>query len=125
VINKDRGWIVETVLTMLLIRFGLIVGGVVLLVLVGFAVALVLRRRGSPEATRERIAPLARDAAGLLVAGAPQSGTPASTEPGSTERGPEDRSPDRRRGAAGELGEELVRVAARYLERRARDGRRG
>lgn len=120
----------ETVLTMLLIRFGLIVGGVVLLVLVGFAVALVLRRRGSPEATRERIAPLARDAAGLLVAGAPQSGAPASTEPastepGSTERGPEDRSPDRRRGAAGELGEELVRVAARYLERRARDGRRG
>ena len=57
----------ETVLTMLLIRFGLIVGGLVVLALVVFAVALVLRRRGKLDSARERVAPLARGVAQLLA----------------------------------------------------------
>ncbi|MGW2922984.1 hypothetical protein ACWDBF_34645 [Streptomyces angustmyceticus] len=50
---------VERVLNLLLIRFGLIVGGLVVLALLVFAVALVLKRRGKLGAARRYAAPAA------------------------------------------------------------------
>ncbi|MDT0456685.1 hypothetical protein RM550_13220 [Streptomyces sp. DSM 41527] len=49
----------ERVLNLLLIRFGLIAGGLVALGLLVFAVALVLKRRGKPGAARRYAAPAA------------------------------------------------------------------
>ena len=52
----------ESVLTLLLIRFGIIVGVVVLLALVVFAGALMLRRQGKLDQVRKRAAPELRQA---------------------------------------------------------------
>ncbi len=95
----------ESVLTMLLIRFGLIAGGLVLLALIGFAVALLLRRRGRLDGAREKVAPLAKGAVRLLA-----------------DRG---RVLDGRDSRGRGLSGELVRAAARYLaDNRARGGDR-
>ncbi len=58
----------ETLSTLLLVRFALVVGAVVIVALVLFAVALVLRRRGRLEDARERVKPLVRAAARTAVA---------------------------------------------------------
>ncbi|GHF55182.1 hypothetical protein GCM10010218_40740 [Streptomyces mashuensis] len=52
----------ETYLNFLLIRFGLIAGGLVLLALAAFAVAVVLKRRGRLEDVRRYAEPAARAA---------------------------------------------------------------
>jgi heme exporter protein D len=52
----------ETVLNLLLVRFALIAGGLVVLALVVFAVALVLKRRGRLDDVRRLAAPAARAA---------------------------------------------------------------
>lgn len=56
----------EEVLTLLLIRFGIIVGLVVIAALIIFAVALQLRKRGqldeAKQMARDHAAPLARKA---------------------------------------------------------------
>lgn len=113
----------ETVLTMLLIRFGLIVGGLVVLALIVFAVALVLRRRGKLDGARERIAPLARGAAQLLADRARQ---PRDSQYGDSQYG--DRDFGGRgggRGSGGGIDGDLARAAARYLaDDRGRGGRR-
>ncbi len=57
----------ETLSTLLLVRFGLVVGAVVLVAVVLFAVALVLRRRGRLDDTRARVEPLVRAAARAAV----------------------------------------------------------
>ncbi|MDJ0380319.1 hypothetical protein [Streptomyces sp. G-G2] len=59
----------ETVLNLLLIRFAVVVGGLVVLALVVFAIALALKRRGKGEldAVRRRATPLAREAGRLLT----------------------------------------------------------
>ncbi|MET7798812.1 hypothetical protein [Streptomyces decoyicus] len=49
----------ERILNLLLIRFGLIAGGLVVLALLVFAVALVLKRRGKLGAARRYAAPAA------------------------------------------------------------------
>ncbi|MER7129371.1 hypothetical protein [Streptosporangium saharense] len=95
----------ETVLTLMLVRFGLIAGGLVVVALVLFGVAVTLRRRGRgaqvrryAEAAADHLA--ARDAARDAVR-------------------------SRRGGSRGRLAGEAVRFAARYLEddRRGKDGR--
>ena len=53
----------ETVLNLLLIRFALIVGGLVALALVVFAVALALKRRGRLADVRRYAEPAVRAAA--------------------------------------------------------------
>lgn len=50
----------ERVLNVLLIRFGLMAGGLVVLALLVFAVALVLKRRGKLGAARRYAAPAAQ-----------------------------------------------------------------
>ncbi|MFD5397796.1 hypothetical protein ACFWJW_26730 [Streptomyces sp. NPDC127097] len=50
----------EQVLNLLLLRFGLLVGGVVVLALLVFAVAVALRRRGRLGEVRRYAAPAAR-----------------------------------------------------------------
>lgn len=52
----------EIVLNLLLVRFALIVGGLVVLTLVVFAVALALKRRGRLDDVRHYAAPVARAA---------------------------------------------------------------
>ncbi|MCF3146209.1 hypothetical protein [Streptomyces platensis] len=52
--------IMEQVLNLLLLRFGLLVGGLVILALLVFAVAVVLRRRGKLGEVRRYAAPAAR-----------------------------------------------------------------
>jgi hypothetical protein len=52
----------ETVLNLLLVRFALIVGGLVVLALVVFAVALILKRRGRLDDVGRLAAPAARAA---------------------------------------------------------------
>ena len=52
----------EIVLNLLLVRFALIVGGLVVLTLVVFAVALALKRRGRLDDARRYAAPAARAA---------------------------------------------------------------
>lgn len=63
----------ETVLNLLLIRFGVIALVVVVIALVLFAVALRLRRRGRWEETRDRVvsraAPIVRDLVDQRTAG--------------------------------------------------------
>ncbi|MET9290696.1 hypothetical protein [Streptomyces sp. NPDC003077] len=52
----------ETYLNFMLVRFGLIAGGLVVLALVVFAVALVLKRRGKLDQARRYAEPAARAA---------------------------------------------------------------
>ncbi|MEK8143279.1 hypothetical protein NKH18_17500 [Streptomyces sp. M10(2022)] len=56
----------ETYLNLMLIRFGLVAGGLVVLALVVFATALVLRRRGGLDRARRYAEPAVR--AGLRAA---------------------------------------------------------
>ncbi len=56
----------ETVLNLLLIRFGLIVGGLVVIALIVFTVAVSLRRRGRLHDARRYAEPLARAVAQRL-----------------------------------------------------------
>ncbi|PKV95972.1 hypothetical protein ATK30_6907 [Amycolatopsis echigonensis] len=87
----------ETVLNILLIRFGIIAGIVVVAGLAGFALIVSLRRRGKAERVREGAAALAKSAARAMD----------------------------RRGARGVRGE-VVRHAARWLDEdpdRKRSGR--
>ncbi|WP_037885012.1 hypothetical protein [Streptomyces sp. NRRL S-646] len=56
----------ETYLNLMLIRFGVVVGGLVVLALLVFAVALRLRRRGRLDEVRRYAEPAAR--AGLRAA---------------------------------------------------------
>ncbi|WP_167756462.1 MULTISPECIES: hypothetical protein [unclassified Amycolatopsis] len=91
----------ETVLNILLIRFGIIAGIVVVVGLGAFALIVSLRRRGKGERVREGAAVLAKSAA---------------------------RAMDRRgaRGMRGRVGGEVVRQAARWLDEdpgRKRSGR--
>ena len=51
---------IEAYLTYMLIRFGVIAIGIAFLVLIGFTLLLVLKRRGKLSRTREFIEPLAR-----------------------------------------------------------------
>lgn len=57
----------ETLSTLLLVRFGLVAGAVVLVAVVLFAVVLVLRRRGRLDDARARMEPLVRAAARAAV----------------------------------------------------------
>ncbi|WP_037366455.1 hypothetical protein [Amycolatopsis orientalis] len=87
----------ETVLNILLIRFGVIAAIVVVVGLAGFALIVSLRRRGKGERVREGAAVLAKSAARAME----------------------------RRGARGVRGE-VVRQAARWLDEdpdRKRSGR--
>ncbi|MEV7013787.1 hypothetical protein [Streptosporangium sp. NPDC051022] len=95
----------ETVLTLLLIRFGVIVGALVVLTLVVFAVVVALRRRGGLGRARRYAEPAAQAVARYLSdRDAPRSGR------GSSRGNP----------ASG-----AVRMAARYLEEdRRRNGDR-
>ncbi|MBN0049295.1 hypothetical protein JS756_35610 [Streptomyces actuosus] len=56
----------ETYLNLMLIRFGLIVGGLVVLALLVFAIALTLKRRGRLDEVRRYADPVVR--AGLRAA---------------------------------------------------------
>ncbi|MFI5609886.1 hypothetical protein [Amycolatopsis sp. NPDC051903] len=56
----------ETVLNLMLIRFGLIAAGLVVLGLVLFAVAVALRRRGSGDRVRQGVENAARLAGRVL-----------------------------------------------------------
>jgi hypothetical protein len=56
----------ETVLNLLLIRFGLIAAGLVVLGLVAFGVAVSLRRRGKGDRVRDGVATAARFAGRVL-----------------------------------------------------------
>ncbi|MFF5205914.1 hypothetical protein [Streptosporangium sp. NPDC000396] len=89
----------ETVLNLLLIRFGVIVGGLVLIALIAFAVAVALKRRGKLDQTRRYAAPVARAVAQHL-----------------------DRDTSRSRSGAsrGSLAGDAARIAARYLEENRR-----
>ncbi|MBB4920658.1 hypothetical protein [Streptosporangium saharense] len=91
----------ETVLTLMLVRFGLIAGGLVVVALVLFGVAVTLRRRGRGAQVRR----YAETAADYLAA--------------------RDAVRPRRGGSRGRLAGEAVRFAARYLEddRRGKDNR--
>ncbi|MFG2533525.1 hypothetical protein [Streptomyces sp. NPDC048516] len=88
----------ERVLNVLLIRFGLIAGALVVLALLVFAVALVLKRRGKLGAARRYAAPAAQAVSRCL----------------------DDRGAARRRGGVsrggGSVAGALVRAAARHLE---------
>ncbi|MGX1849843.1 hypothetical protein [Streptomyces sp. NPDC055299] len=93
----------ERVLNLLLIRFGLIAGGLVVLALLVFAVALALKRRGRLDAARRYAAPAAHAVSRCL----------------------DDRGAARGRGGAsrggGSVAGAVVRAAARHLD----DGGRG
>lgn len=92
----------ERVLNLLLIRFGLIAGGVVVLALLVFAVALALKRRGRLDAARRNAAPVAQAVSRCL----------------------DDRGAARGGGASrggGSVAGSVVRAAARHLA----DGGRG
>jgi hypothetical protein len=67
----------ETYLNLMLIRFGLIVGGLVVLALVGFAIALALKRRGKLDQARRYADPAVR--AGLRAAARRLEGGPSRT----------------------------------------------
>lgn len=56
----------DSIFTLLLARFAVIVGMLVVVALVGFAVALVLKRRGRLAEARRRAAPVVRAAAQAL-----------------------------------------------------------
>ncbi|GAA3524049.1 hypothetical protein GCM10022222_02970 [Amycolatopsis ultiminotia] len=89
----------ETVLTVLLVRFGIIAGVVVVLGLAAFAVIVRLRRRGKGDRVRAGASALARHAARAM-----------------DERG--------RRGGRGRLGGQVAREAVRWLEDDRPRGRR-
>ncbi|MCA5895191.1 hypothetical protein LEP48_17825 [Isoptericola sp. NEAU-Y5] len=57
----------ETLSTLLLVRFGLVAGAVVLVAVAVFAAALVLRRRGRLDDARRRMEPVVRAAARAAV----------------------------------------------------------
>ncbi|WP_432146908.1 hypothetical protein [Streptomyces sp. bgisy084] len=73
----------EQVLNLLLLRFGLLVGGVVVLALLVFAVAVVLRRRGRLDDVRRYAAPAARAVGRRLEARGATRGRGASRSGGS------------------------------------------
>ncbi|WP_037346797.1 hypothetical protein [Sciscionella sediminilitoris] len=50
----------ETYLNFMLIRFGILAAGVAVLVIIGFAVALYLKRRGKLGQARRYVEPMAR-----------------------------------------------------------------
>jgi hypothetical protein len=97
---------VDTILGLLLIRFGAIVGGLVVLALLAFGAAVVLKHRGALDQTRRRVAPVARAVARRL----------------------DDRNDRQRRSGAsrgrGMLASAAVRAAAGYLQDDRRDPRR-
>jgi hypothetical protein len=97
---------VDTVFGLLLIRFGVIVGGLVVLALLAFGAAVVLTHRGALDQARWRGVPVARAVARRL----------------------DDRNdPQRRSGAScgrGVLAGAAVRAAAGYLQDDRRDPRR-
>ncbi|MGW3498992.1 hypothetical protein [Streptomyces sp. NPDC001020] len=64
----------ETALTYLLIRFAVIAGGLVILALVVFAVALALKRRGKFDDAKRRVAPLVREGVRLWAQRAERKG---------------------------------------------------
>ncbi|MFJ9468637.1 hypothetical protein [Streptomyces caniferus] len=88
----------ERVLNLLLIRFGLIAGALVVLALLVFAVALVLKRRGRLDAARRYAAPAAQAVSRYL----------------------DDRGAARGRGGMsrgrGSVAGAVVRAAARHLD---------
>lgn len=89
----------ERVLNVLLIRFGLMAGGLVVLALLVFAVALVLKRRGKLGAARRYAAPAAQAVSRYLDGrGAARGGGGAS-----------------RRGG-GSVAGAVVRAAVRHLD---------
>ncbi|GAA3091768.1 hypothetical protein [Streptosporangium carneum] len=91
----------ETVLNLLLIRFGVIVGALVVLALILFAVAVALKRRGGIDRARRYAEPVARAVARRLA-------DRDTARPG--------------RGASrGGLAGDVVRAVARHLD----DDRRG
>jgi hypothetical protein len=51
----------ETYMNFMLIRFGLIAAGVAALVIIGFTILVVLKRKGKIEQTRRYIEPMARN----------------------------------------------------------------
>ncbi|AHH94837.1 hypothetical protein BC739_005025 [Kutzneria viridogrisea] len=53
----------ETVMTLLLIRFGVIAAGIAVLVVIGFTVLVVLKRKGKLSQARKYIEPVARSVA--------------------------------------------------------------
>lgn len=69
----------ETVLPLLLLRFAVIVGALVLLALLVFAVAVYLKRRGKLGDARRRAAPVVRGAARMLDERSGRGGSPAGT----------------------------------------------
>ncbi|MFF3545621.1 hypothetical protein ACFYXD_27680 [Streptomyces platensis] len=73
----------EQVLNLLLLRFGLLVGGVVVLALLVFAVAVALRRRGRLGEVRRYAAPAARAVGRHLDARGAARGRGASRSGGS------------------------------------------
>ncbi len=96
----------ETVLNLLLIRFGVIAGAVVVVALVVFAVAVALRRRGRIDQARRYAEPTARAIARYL-----NDRGSARSRRGGTSRG--------------NLAGDAARLAARYLEEdRRRNGDR-
>lgn len=82
----------ETVLNLLLIRFGVIVGALVVIALIVFAVAVALKRRGKIGQARRYAEPLARAIAQRLDRDTSHS-------------------PPR-----GSLASDAARIAARYLQ---------
>ncbi|MEV7908500.1 hypothetical protein [Streptomyces anulatus] len=95
----------ETVLNLLLIRFGVIVGALVVVALIVFAVAVALRRRGRLDQARRYAEPTARAIARYLD--------------------DRDAARSRRGGASRSLLGEAARLAARRLEEdRRRNGDR-
>ncbi|MFC6885114.1 MULTISPECIES: hypothetical protein [Actinomadura] len=88
------------VMDLLLIRFGIIVAGITVLIVAGFAVAIALKRRGRPVDARR-------------VASAVQPVVRAWAE----------RPPRGGGGRRGGLGGLAVRGALRYLDDRSRDRR--
>ncbi|GAA0364483.1 hypothetical protein NE235_16110 [Actinoallomurus spadix] len=95
-----------TVMHLLMIRFALVVGGVVLLVIAGFTVAVTIERRGRWQEARRYVEPLLR-----ALAREDRDGRPAGVPPG-------------RRSARGGARRAAARTLLGYLEDRpARDGK--
>ncbi|TMR89097.1 hypothetical protein [Nonomuraea basaltis] len=94
----------ETMLNLLLIRFGVIVGALVVLALIVFAVAVALKRRGRIDQARRYAEPVAR----AIV-----------------QRLDRDTSHSRPGAPRGSLAGNAARAAARYLaeDRRGNGGR--
>lgn len=89
----EKEAVMETVLRILLIRFGIVVAVLVVVALVIFGIALSLKRRGKLGEAKAKAAPLVRGAAKYLA-----------------DRG--DRSGSKRSGLAGQA----LNAAGRYLD---------